>query len=127
MHLAHRVHPGRDPNAVRFSFAELLTILRVASTISAFCLSHGDFYVRTPHETFQSLRHDRVIAPDGHGVGRYRWYENETDPAQREYALMAHGCSHRKRMVEGPQLCHRMKPVQPEVIRGKDFVAVRIT
>jgi hypothetical protein len=83
--------------------------------------------VRTPHETFQSLRHDRVIAPDGHGVGRYRWYENETDPAQREYALMAHGCSHRKRMVEGPQLCHRMKPVQPEVIRGQDFVAVRTT
>ena len=83
--------------------------------------------MRTPHETFQSLRHDRVIAPDGHGVGRYRWYENETDPAQREYALMAHGCSHRKRMVEGPQLCHRMKPVQPEVIRGQDFVAVRTT
>ena len=38
---------------------------------------------------------------------------------------MAHGTSHRKRMIEGPQLCHRMKPVQPEVIRGKDFIAVR--
>jgi hypothetical protein len=70
---------------------------------------------------------DQVIAPDGHGVGRYTWYANETDPARREYALMAHGSSHRKRMVEGPQLCHRMKPVQPEVIRGKDYVAVRTT
>src|SRR5258708_18117005 len=40
---------------------------------------------------------------------------------------MAHGTSHRKRMVEGPQLCHRMKPVQPEVIRGKDFIAVKTT
>jgi hypothetical protein len=70
---------------------------------------------------------DEVIAPDGHGVGRYTWYENETDPARREYARMAHGSSHRKRMVEGPQLCHRMKPVQPEVIRGSDFVAVRTT
>jgi hypothetical protein len=70
---------------------------------------------------------DRVIAPDGDGVGRYTWYENETDPARREYALMAHGSSHRKRMVEGPQLCHRMKPVQPEVIRGEDFVAVKTT
>ena len=40
---------------------------------------------------------------------------------------MAHGSSHRKRMVEGPQLCHRMKPVQPEIIRGKDFVAVKTT
>lgn len=68
---------------------------------------------------------NQVIAPDGHGVGRYTWYENETDPARRHYALMAHGSSHRKRMVEGPQLCHRMKPVEPEVIRGADFVAVR--
>ena len=40
---------------------------------------------------------------------------------------MAHGSSHRKRVVEGPQLCHRMKPVRPEVTRGKDFVAVRTT
>ena len=70
---------------------------------------------------------DKVIAPDGNGVGRYRWYENDTDPAQRQYAIMAHGTSHRKRVVEGPQLCHRMKPVQPEVIRGKDFVAVKTT
>src|SRR3954464_5268040 len=30
---------------------------------------------------------DKVIAKDGHGVGRYTWYENETDPARREYAL----------------------------------------
>jgi hypothetical protein len=70
---------------------------------------------------------DKVIAPDGHGVGRYTWFANETDPGRREYALMAHGSSHRKRVVEGPQLCHRMKPVRPEVIRGKDFVAVKTT
>lgn len=70
---------------------------------------------------------DQVDAPDGHGVGRYTWYENETDPARRAYALMAHGSSHRKRVVEGPQLCHRMKPVQPDVIRGTDFIAVRTT
>ena len=70
---------------------------------------------------------DQAVARDGHGVGRYRWYTNETDPAKRAYAVMAHGSSHRKRMVEGPQLCHRMKPVQPEVIRGKNFVAVKTT
>lgn len=70
---------------------------------------------------------DKVIAKDGHGVGRYSWFGNETDPARREYTLMAHGSSHRKRMVEGPQLCHRMKPVQPEVIEGKDFVVVKTT
>src|SRR5436190_15616490 len=28
---------------------------------------------------------DKVIALDGHGVGRYTWYANETDPARREY------------------------------------------
>ena len=70
---------------------------------------------------------DQVHAPDGHGVGRYTWYTNETDPARRSYALMAHGSSHRKRMVEGPQLCYRMKPVQPKVIRGEDFIAVKTT
>jgi len=70
---------------------------------------------------------DAVIAPDGNGVGRYAWFENESDPAKREYYLMAHGSSHRKRVVEGPQLCHRMKPVQPKVIRGKDFVAIKTT
>jgi hypothetical protein len=51
---------------------------------------------------------DKVFAPDGNGVGRYTGYENETDPARRSYALMAHGSSHRKRMIEGPQLCYRM-------------------
>jgi len=66
-----------------------------------------------------------VFAPDGNGVGRYSWHANETDPARIEYTKMAHGTSHRKRMIEGPQLCHRMKQVQPEIIRGKDFVAVR--
>ena len=45
---------------------------------------------------------DKVIAPEGHGVGRYAWYENETDPDSRHYYLMAHGSSHRKRVVEGP-------------------------
>jgi hypothetical protein len=70
---------------------------------------------------------EKVIAPDGHGVGRYLWYTNETDPSRREYAINAHGSSHRKRVVEGPQLCHRMKPVQPDVIKGQDFVAVKTT
>lgn len=32
-----------------------------------------------------------------------------------------------KRKMEGPQLCHRMEPVQPEIIRGEDFVAVKTT
>jgi len=70
---------------------------------------------------------DQVVAPDGHGVGRYLWYTNETDPGRRAYAINAHGKSHRKRVVEGPQLCHRMKPVEPEIIRGEDFVAVKTT
>jgi hypothetical protein len=70
---------------------------------------------------------DEILGEDGHGLHRYTWFANEADPARREYALMAHGSSHRKRMVEGPQLCHRMKPVRPEVIRGEDFIAVKTT
>src|SRR5437763_7145545 len=45
-----------------------------------------------------------ILGKDGNGLSRYRWYENETDPAARNYAVMAHGSSNRKRMVEGPQL-----------------------
>src|SRR5215218_2996823 len=41
---------------------------------------------------------EKVFAPDGHGVGRYTWFANEADPARREYALLAHGTSHRKRV-----------------------------
>ena len=52
-------------------------------------------------------------------------FGDQIKAATPHYALMAHGSSHRKRMVEGPQLCHRMKPVQPEIIRGKDFIAVK--
>jgi hypothetical protein len=58
---------------------------------------------------------------------RYLWFSEQTDPAKELYARMSHGTTRRKRMVEGPQLCPWMKPVQPEVIRGKDFVAVRTT
>ena len=47
--------------------------------------------------------------------------------ARCEQEIASHGSSHRKRAVEGPQLCHRMKPVQPELIRGVDFVAVKTT
>jgi len=70
---------------------------------------------------------DKVIAPDGNGVGRYTWHSNPGDPGRQAYALMAHGSSHRKRMIEGPQLCHRMKPVQPVITRGPDFIAIQTT
>ena len=70
---------------------------------------------------------EEVFAPDGHGVSRYLWHENETDPDRIEYAILCHGSSHRKRAIEGPQLCHRMKPVQPEILRGEDYLAVRTT
>src|SRR5438876_820355 len=31
---------------------------------------------------------EKVFAPDGHGVGRYRWHYNETDNSRKSYALM---------------------------------------
>ncbi|MGE3317532.1 MAG: hypothetical protein AB7O26_20655 [Planctomycetaceae bacterium] len=61
------------------------------------------------------------------GIGRYLWHTNETDPERKALAISLHGSTYRKRMVEGPQLCPWMKPVQPEVIVGKEFVAVRTT
>ena len=60
---------------------------------------------------------EQLQAPDGNGVGSYLWHTSETDPGRQAYAIKAHGTSHRKRAIEGPQLCHRMKPVQPQVMR----------
>lgn len=68
---------------------------------------------------------DQLHATEAKGLGRYLWHENETDPGRKAHALNAHGSTHRKRAVEGPQLCPWMKPVKPEVIRGADFIAVR--
>ena len=70
---------------------------------------------------------EKMPATEEFGLGSYLWYANEKDPRRQAHALNAHGSSHRKRPVEGPQLCPWMKPVQPEVIRGKDFVAVKTT
>lgn len=63
------------------------------------------------------------------GTDRYLWHDASwvTNPGQQEGARLAHGTSHRKRAVEGPQLCHRMPPVQPTVLHGPDFVAVETT
>jgi hypothetical protein len=71
---------------------------------------------------------DQILASQSTpAIGRYLWHTNETDPEAKARAIALHGSSHRKRIVEGPQLCPWMKPVQPEVIRGSDFVAVRTT
>ena len=70
---------------------------------------------------------NQVIAPDGHGVGRYTWYENVVELERKSYALMAHGSNHRKRIIEGPQLCHRMKPVQPDIVHAAEFISVKTT
>lgn len=71
---------------------------------------------------------DEILPGQGQPeIGRYLWHMNEITPAGKARAISLHGSSHRKRQVEGPQLCAWMKPVQPEVIRGKDFVAVKTT
>lgn len=58
-------------------------------------------------------------------LDRYLWHEFETDPERKAYAKFSQGTTRPKRMVEGPQLCPFMKPVQPTVFRGDDFVAVQ--
>ena len=60
------------------------------------------------------------------GTDRYLWHDASwvTEPQQREGARLAHGTSHRKRAVEGPQLCHRMPPVQPTVSHGPDHLCI---
>jgi hypothetical protein len=42
-----------------------------------------------------------TFAAEGIGVSLYRWFENETEPAQRDYALMAHGRGHTGLSADG--------------------------
>lgn len=70
---------------------------------------------------------DKLDPLEKTAVGPYLWYANETDPKRIEYAINAHGSSHVKRAVEGPQRCPHLKPHQPHIIQHPDFVAVRTT
>jgi hypothetical protein len=55
------------------------------------------------------------------------WREQLKETDRYGFNNLSHGSSHPKRMVEGPQLCPWMKPVQPTITQGKDFVAVETT
>ena len=50
------------------------------------------------------------------------------DKLKPEMVYMKHKLYHGsrdKRFIEGPQICTQAKELQPEIIRGKDFVAIR--
>ncbi len=52
-------------------------------------------------------------------------YRSQLDPELvYTFGNLYHG-QRPKRSIEGPQICTRARELQPEVIRGKDFVAVR--
>jgi hypothetical protein len=52
------------------------------------------------------------------------WHDQDMKTDRYLFNNDYHG-TRAKRVLEGPQLCPRMKPVQPEVIRGPDFVAIK--
>ncbi len=58
-------------------------------------------------------------------------YRNELKAAGHPELIYQFGNAYhgktQKRAIEGPQICTQAKELQPEIIRGKDFVAVRQT
>jgi hypothetical protein len=83
----------------------------------------------------QSLLDKKTGSRDlGYGLDIVDWImEPGSDAAYREeldsdliylYGNLYHG-SRPKRSIEGPQICTQAKELQPVVIRGKDFVAVK--
>ena len=62
---------------------------------------------------------DQVSAPTGTVSADILGTKTRQNRDRQYYTRMSHGSSHRKRMVEGPQLCHSEKPVQPDVIHGQ--------
>ena len=66
-------------------------------------------------------------------TGSDRAYRDQLEPGMVYYFgdddhpdAFFHGNSP-KRKIEGPQLCFKMKPVEPQVIEGEDYVAVKTT
>jgi hypothetical protein len=54
-------------------------------------------------------------------------YRDKLDPELvYHFNNMVHG-RHAKRSIEGPQICTRARQLQPVVIKGKDFVAIKQT
>jgi len=54
-------------------------------------------------------------------------YRNQlTDELVYRFRSMVHG-NRPKRSIEGPQICTKARRVSPEIIRGDDFVAVRMS
>ena len=52
-------------------------------------------------------------------------YRDRLDPELRyEYGNLVHG-NIPKRSIEGPQICTKARELAPEIVRGRDFVAVR--
>jgi hypothetical protein len=52
-------------------------------------------------------------------------YRDQLDPELVYQFNNAYHGRRAKRSIEGPQICTRARQLQPEVIRGRDFVAVR--
>ncbi len=72
----------------------------------------------------------------GHGLDIVDWimepgsdeaYRNSLDPELvYQFNTPYHG-QVAKRSIEGPQICTKAKEVSPQIIRGEDFVAIRMT
>jgi len=64
----------------------------------------------------------RRLSPGRDGVRPLHLVRERNRPGATR--IRPHGPRHQpsQRVVEGPQLCHRMKPVQPDGDPGRDFV-----
>jgi hypothetical protein len=112
--------------------------LRIETPLLKAAISKKGYVTGVKRQTFidkQTGTHDL-----GYGLDIADWImEPGSDEAYRDELIAAgnkelvyefgneyHG-NRKKRAIEGPQICTQAKEMHPEVIRGKDFVAVKQT
>lgn len=108
--------------AVRIETARLEATINKEGYVSG--IAGGSFLDKATG--FRDMGHGLSIADFILEAGSDLDYRHQLDPRLvYEFDNMVHG-NRPKRKVEGPQICTQARQLTPEVIEGRDFVAVRM-
>ena len=112
---------AEDTNEIRISSTELDAVIKKQGYVSG--ISGGSFLDKKTgfrDAGFGLDIVDWIMEP-----GRDEAYRNQlTGDLAYEFNNLFHG-QRAKRSIEGPQICTQAKQLSPQLIQGKDFVAVR--
>lgn len=113
---------AEDENEIKISTPTLEAVIKKKGYVSG--VSRGSFLDKETGFRDVSFGLDIVdflLEPGSDEAYRDQLHED----LRYEFNNLVHG-NRPKRKVEGPQICTRAKELQPELVRGEDFLAVRM-